>query len=146
MWVGYCGLSPLLNSGSYVVTFFHVPSSLGVSSQGSNKPTMGISSWQICWLSLRYLEQKIVKDICSCGLLKDRRNVEKIEEAQDIVFDVHSRGIVAERKISTQGPKLPVLSSGLPRQRTIDGQKRKRSGGFLRLRGPVDFQSNGPGI
>jgi len=65
---------------------------------------MGISSWQICWLSLRYLEQKIVKDICSCGLLKGRRNVEKIEEAQDIVFDVHSRGIVAERKISTQGP------------------------------------------
>jgi hypothetical protein len=91
------------------------------------------------------LEQKIVKDIWSCGLVKGRRNVEKIEEAQDIVFDVHSGGIVAERKISTQGPKLPVLSSGLPQQRTIAGQKRKRSGGFLSLRGPVDFQSNGPG-
>jgi hypothetical protein len=64
--------------------------------------------------ALEGLEEKIVKNICRGGSLQRRCDVGQIEEAQNIIFDVHSRGIEAEREISPQSSKLPVLLD--PRQ------------------------------
>ena len=50
-----------------------------------------------------------MKDIRPSGRLQRCCNVREIEQAQDIVLDVHPGGIEAKRKIPTQRSQLPVL-------------------------------------
>src|SRR5262249_41128721 len=59
--------------------------------------------------TLKGLQKKIIEDIRRSGRLQRRCDVRKIEEAQNIIFDVHSRGIKTERKVSAQCSELPVL-------------------------------------